>query len=121
MSRKNPNPLPNHKRPNPPPPPPHRPPEPRIIKDGVKPGTRVQNDKDLAPAPQAFCWNVSINLGVWLHFKTGKYYQVIGLAENCTNANDGQIMVIYRPNDPFSTSTYVRDYNEFISKFKWTG
>lgn len=78
-------------------------------------------EESTSPPLQVSCQNASINLGVWLHFKTGKYYQVIGLAENCTNANDGQIMVIYRPNDPFSTSTYVRDYNEFISKFKWNG
>lgn len=48
--------------------------------------------------------------------KTGDLYYAIKLAKNCTNENDGQIMVIY-----YKCKTelefFVREYSEFMEKF----
>ena len=50
--------------------------------------------------------------------KTGRIYEVMGDARDCTNSRDGRTVVIYR--DPFSSSPscYVRDLSEFSEKFE---
>lgn len=50
----------------------------------------------------------------YIHLKTGNIYQKIGEAINCTNAQDGQVMIIYKRDD----MTFVREKNEFEAKFK---
>lgn len=48
--------------------------------------------------------------------KNGKLYSVIGQAINCTNAQDGQRMVIYEL--PGCDFTFVRCLYEFQEKFE---
>lgn len=50
---------------------------------------------------------------IFIHKKTGNKYVVIGECLNCTNAQDGQEMVIYFRND----LTFVREKTEFLEKF----
>lgn len=52
------------------------------------------------------------------HIKTGNIYELItDDVINCTNANDGQLMVIYkRPDKP--NMTFVREKSEFYTKFE---
>lgn len=61
---------------------------------------------------------------VYRNKKTGKLYVVTDdHVTNCTNANDGQIMVEYRPlmgqeRTPGRIPKYVREFNEFHEKFE---
>jgi hypothetical protein len=48
--------------------------------------------------------------------KNGKYYDVIDSCLNATNANNGQIMIIYQSID--GTSKYCREEKEFLEKFE---
>lgn len=51
------------------------------------------------------------------HIKTGKLYSVINdNVTNCTNAHDGQRMVLYQDKD--SGRLFVRDWGEFQLKFE---
>lgn len=48
------------------------------------------------------------------HNKSGKFYQILGEAKNCTNGeNDGQAMVLYS----HEGQTFVREKQEFYEKF----
>ena len=47
------------------------------------------------------------------HRKTGNTYKVIGDTLNCTNAQDGQVMVLYEREG----KTFVRELSEFLDKF----
>lgn len=47
--------------------------------------------------------------------KNGKIYEVIGECLNCTNAQDGQEMFIYRLSD--HDLIFVRSKEEFYKKF----
>lgn len=51
--------------------------------------------------------------GVFIHRKTGNKYVVVGECLNCTNAQDGQEMVIYSRDG----RTFVRERSEFLEKF----
>jgi hypothetical protein len=51
--------------------------------------------------------------GIFIHRKTGNKYVVVGECLNCTNAQDGQEMVIYFRDG----RTYVREKAEFLEKF----
>jgi len=51
--------------------------------------------------------------GLFIHKKTGNVYQVVGECLNCTNAQDGQEMVIYAKDG----KTFVREKREFLEKF----
>ena len=51
-----------------------------------------------------------------IHLKTGKKYLVLGIVTDCTNARDGEAMMLYR--SVTSGQTYVRDLREFQIKFK---
>lgn len=51
------------------------------------------------------------------HIKTGNIYEVIGEAINATNANDGEIVVIYKKD----TKIFVREKKEFYEKFQLKG
>ena len=51
--------------------------------------------------------------GIFIHGKTGNKYVVIGECLNCTNAQDGQEMVIYFRDG----RTFVREKTEFLEKF----
>jgi len=58
---------------------------------------------------------------LWKHTKTGNVYVLIFHALNCTNAQDGQAMVLYRRHDPDITGDmkyFVREFNEFKQKFE---
>lgn len=55
------------------------------------------------------------------HIKSGRIYNIISMnAINGTNMDDGQIMVIYEgmKRDGSGAGIFVREYNEFIEKFK---
>jgi len=48
--------------------------------------------------------------------KTGKEYNRVGNVLNATNANDGEVMVLYERKGNF----YVREVDEFYEKFEIT-
>lgn len=50
----------------------------------------------------------------YIHNKTRNEYTVEGEALNCTNAQDGQIVVLYRNKNG---QLFVREKNEFLQKF----
>jgi hypothetical protein len=51
--------------------------------------------------------------------KKGTLYKLIGTAINCTNAQDGQIMLIYEPYEQEEEHlVFVRERNEFYEKFE---
>lgn len=61
---------------------------------------------------------------LWKHTKTGNLYVIFYLATNCTNAQDGQSMVIYRRSNPNLSSSidfkyFVRELEEFKQKFEF--
>jgi len=49
--------------------------------------------------------------------KSGKMYVFLGVAINCTNDMDGDLMVLYREDGVFDTE-FVRESTEFYSKFE---
>jgi hypothetical protein len=49
--------------------------------------------------------------------KTGNRYKVVGYAVNATNAQDGQVMVLYQELTTNSTTHYTRELGEFLIKF----
>lgn len=49
-----------------------------------------------------------------VHLKTGNIYELVGEAINATNANDGEIVVIYRKD----SQMFVREKKEFYEKFQ---
>ncbi|MBS4759130.1 MAG: hypothetical protein KHX03_00325 [Clostridium sp.] len=52
------------------------------------------------------------------HLKTGDTYEMIrDDVKNCTNANDEQIMVLYK-RDGFPELLFVREKSEFYTKFE---
>lgn len=52
------------------------------------------------------------------HLKTGNIYEMLrDDIINCTNANDEQIMVLYK-NDNYPDKLFVREKTEFYSKFE---
>ncbi len=52
------------------------------------------------------------------HLKTGNIYEMIrDDVINCTNANDEQIMVLYK-NDNYPDKIFVRERSEFYKKFE---
>ena len=48
------------------------------------------------------------------HIKSGKIYEKTGTCINCTNAQDGVLMVCYSKNG----LNFVRERSEFYRKFK---
>lgn len=50
------------------------------------------------------------------HEKTGHKYVRLGVATNCTNAQDGQKMVLYKRADT-DGPIFAREFNEFYEKF----
>ncbi len=52
------------------------------------------------------------------HLKTGNIYELIrDDVINCTNANDDQIMVLYKT-ERYPDKIFVREIKEFNEKFK---
>lgn len=52
------------------------------------------------------------------HLKTGNIYEMLrDDVINCTNANDEQIMVLYK-NDNYPDKIFVREKSEFYLKFE---
>jgi len=49
--------------------------------------------------------------------KNGKMYTIHGVMINATNANDGQVMIVYSPKQQ-SNLTFCREYKEFFQKFE---
>lgn len=59
-----------------------------------------------------------MEVGVYIHNKTGNEYLVICTATDCTNQRDGTKCVIYYLLDDFpETKYFVREINEFKDKF----
>jgi len=54
----------------------------------------------------------------YIHKKTGGSYFVTGEAINATNANDGQVMIIYTKDHQIF---FVREKSEFYEKFEEDG
>lgn len=48
--------------------------------------------------------------------KNGKIYIKEKNVINATNSNDGEVMVLYRPEEDYE-NWYVREVNEFYEKF----
>ena len=68
--------------------------------------------------------STSLNTSIFMsskkykHLKTGNIYEVIrDDVLNCTNANDEQIMVLYK-NEQSPELFFVREKNEFLQKFE---
>lgn len=51
------------------------------------------------------------------HRKSGKVYRVMGRAVNCTNAQDGQELVLYCCWSKPSVKLFAREESEFLEKF----
>ena len=52
------------------------------------------------------------------HLKTGNIYEMVrDDVINCTNANDHQIMVLYKRPD-YPDLIFVREKSEFLAKFE---
>lgn len=52
------------------------------------------------------------------HLKTGNIYEMLrDDVINCTNVNDGQVMVLYK-SDKHPDMIFVREKTEFYSKFE---
>lgn len=57
---------------------------------------------------------------IYKNKETGKHYEVWRMdLINCTNANDGDLMVIYK-NKKDHALTFVREKQEFLDKFELT-
>lgn len=60
-------------------------------------------------------------MNIYKHNKTGNLYYVLTEAINCTNANDGEEMVVYKrldgDDEKVKTMTFVRNKDEFNKKF----
>lgn len=58
---------------------------------------------------------------IYIHIKTGNEYLVLtDSVVNATNAQNGEVMVLYTPNtnDPNRSVWYIRLKSEFDAKFK---
>ena len=52
------------------------------------------------------------------HNKTGKEYKILGFYRNCTNENEGQILVLYQSLTINNQIHYSRELGEFVVKFE---
>jgi hypothetical protein len=52
---------------------------------------------------------------IYKHIKTGNLYTVVREVINSTNANDGQVMIVYHNQD---NQYFAREKEEFLSRFK---
>lgn len=50
--------------------------------------------------------------------KTGKMYDMLYKAIDCTNARDGTRVVVYRKHEDYSGVVFVRELEEFYEKFE---
>jgi hypothetical protein len=55
---------------------------------------------------------------VYRHIKTGKLYQVLHFAKDCTNERDGEDTVVYKLAGSESEKVFVRSKKEFEEKFQ---
>ncbi|PJZ43860.1 hypothetical protein [Leptospira brenneri] len=55
---------------------------------------------------------------VYKHTKTGNLYLKLDEVKNCTNANDGQEMVLYCEYNKENPLKFVREKKEFLEKFE---
>jgi hypothetical protein len=55
---------------------------------------------------------------IWQHIKTGNIYLVLGNSINCTNAQDGQMMIRYMELSFDPRLEFVRLESEFVEKFR---
>ena len=51
--------------------------------------------------------------------KNKTVYQILGIALNATNSQEGEIVVVYK--DKTSSSVFVRELNEFLQRFTLIG
>lgn len=59
------------------------------------------------------------NADVYKHKKTGNEYVVLDLLINCTNKDDGTMMVSYKSMDLTKKDLFVRESKEFKEKFEF--
>ncbi len=59
------------------------------------------------------------NADVYKHKKTGNEYVVLDLLINCTNKDDGKLMVSYKSMDLTKKELFVRNAKEFDEKFEF--
>lgn len=59
-------------------------------------------------------------MSICRHKRTGQLYVAVTVATNCTDAQDGERMVLYRKKSELTTSTrwFVREIEEFLEKFE---
>lgn len=59
-------------------------------------------------------------MSICRHKKTGKLYVAVALVTNCTNAQDGQRMVLYRERGELDgpRKWFAREMGEFLEKFE---
>lgn len=55
-------------------------------------------------------------MAIWRNRKNGKLYRVLHHAVDCTNARDGQAVIVYCPDDR-PDFICVREKDEFEAKF----
>lgn len=55
-------------------------------------------------------------MAIWRNRKNGKLYRVLHHAVDCTNARDGQAVIVYCPDDR-ADFICVREKDEFEAKF----
>lgn len=53
-----------------------------------------------------------------IHKKTNNTYRIVGLVKQCTNANEGEIHVLYESQTTYKDVHFTREITEFIEKFE---
>ena len=53
-----------------------------------------------------------------VHKKTENEYRIVGLTKNCTNKNEGQILVLYESLTIYRDVHFSRELSEFLVKFE---
>lgn len=51
------------------------------------------------------------------HKKTGLDYAITGFSKNCTNKNEGEILVLYESLTMYKDVHFSREIGEFVKKF----
>lgn len=62
-------------------------------------------------------YSEKLDVGEWLHKKSGVTYMVHGVVINATNSRDNEVMVMYSNKDN-QIKVFVREYSEFIERFE---
>ena len=57
------------------------------------------------------------NFEFYENIKTGKVYNILNVATDATNGNEGALYMVYRSIEDDPEQLYVREYDEFNEKF----